>query len=51
MFIDFSPSLTDEVAEALEMDLGSIADVLGIEGVDVGMSLSEVETAAENSPV
>jgi hypothetical protein len=26
MFIDFSASLTDEDAEALEMDLGSIAD-------------------------
>src|SRR5438132_11574720 len=35
IFMEFSPPLSDEDAEALESELGSIANELGIEGVDV----------------
>jgi len=35
MIFEFSPALSDEDAELLEIELGSIADELGIEGIDI----------------
>ena len=38
MFIDFSPPLPEDDAELLELELGTIADELGIEDVDIALA-------------